>query len=92
MGREITSEDRVLEHCQAIRSEQVSYALMLLRLNGYSVELQQNGEPLAGEARDALQDMPQKTQIGIWSLAPSRGSTLETWQRDALKFGALTDS
>lgn len=74
------------EHTAAIKSNQVSVALMILYLAGYEVELNDTGQPRAGAAREALDELSYDG-VSIWSCSTSRGGIWETWQRSCLKTG-----
>jgi hypothetical protein len=80
------------KHTEAIREHQISVALMFLYLQGYQVELHYMGEPQVGAAQELLNEMDDEDHVSLWSMATSKGGVWETWQRDALKFGRLTDS
>lgn len=48
--------------------------------------------PNASAAREALEELDHDDQVAVWSCSTSDGGVWETWERDALKYGELTDS
>ena len=76
------------EHAEAIRSNQVEVALMMLYLAGYEVELNDTGRPRASAAKEVLDELGYEA-IPVWSCSTKAGGIWETWQRDALKHGDL---
>lgn len=83
---QITPEYKLRRHCQAIRENQVSVGVMLLALNGYEVELHRAGKPLAGFARECLDELGEDG-VDIWSCSTKAGGIWTTEQRYMLKFG-----
>ena len=84
----ITSDYKLRKHCNAIRENQVSVACMLLALNGYDVELMRAGKPLAGYARECLDELGYEG-IDIWSCSTTAGGIFTTKQRAMLKTGEV---
>jgi len=82
------SDYKLRKHCKAIRENQVSVACMLLALNGYSVELNRAGTPLAGYARECLDELGYEG-IDIWSCSTTAGGIWTTEQRNMLKTGEV---
>lgn len=71
-------------HLKAIRENQFEVAEIILLL---SQEI-----PDAEGAREVLYGLDQQSQIGLWSCSTKQGGMWERWQRDALKYGELTDA
>ena len=74
-------------HLEAIRENQVSVACMILYLHGYDFELTDTGSPLAGAARECLQELDKKGMTGVYSCSTKAGGIWSTAQRYMLKFG-----
>ena len=81
------SDYKLRKHCKAIRENQVSVAVMMLALHGYSVELNRAGKPLASFARECLNEIETEGQIGVWSCSTKAGGIWTTEQRKMLKSG-----
>ena len=84
----VNSDYKLRKHCKAIRENQVSVAVMLLALNGYSVELLRAGKPLASFARECLDELGYEG-IDIWSCSTTAGGIWTTEQRKMLKTGEV---
>jgi len=84
-------EYKLFKHCKAIRENQLSVAFMIFYLHGYEIELHRTDTPLASAAQECLDELGYEG-IDIWSCSTKSGGIWERWQRDALKYGILTDS
>lgn len=74
---------KLKKHLEAIRRNQVSVAHMILFLN--------EEPPNASAAKECLDELGYEG-IDIWACSTQAGGMWERWQRDALKYGELTDS
>lgn len=81
-------EYKLKKHTEAIREHQISVALMFLYLNGYDVELEYRGKPLASLAQEALNELKYEG-IPIWSCSTRDGGVWTTEQRQMLKTGQV---
>ena len=84
-------EARLGRHLTGLRNNQFEVALIVLALHGYDVKLEYVGEPNASLARELLEELGDD-RTPIWSCSTKDGGFWETWQRDALKYGELTQS
>ena len=75
---------KLKEHLRAIRENQLEVAEIILLLS--------QTEPDAEGAKEVLESLDQKDQVGLWSCSTKDGGMWERWQRDALKYGELTDA
>ena len=79
---------KLRKHCKAIRENQVSVAYMILALHGYEVEVHRAGKPLAGFARECLDELGYDG-IDIWACSTQAGGIWTTEQRKMLKTGKV---
>lgn len=83
---------RLEAHTRAIRENQISVALVFLYLQGYEVELLYMGEPQLDKAKEVWDELPNETKTPLWSVSTTSGGIWETWERDALKYGSLSET
>ena len=75
---------KLRQHLLAIRKAKLEVAEIIMLLN--------ENPPNAEGAREVLSELPQQTQIDLWSVSTKAGGMWMTWERDALKYGHLTES
>lgn len=86
MGRIVTEdfqESKLRRHNKAIRENKLSVAHMILFL--------EEDPPNASAAKECLDELGYEG-IDIWSCSTTAGGIWERWERDALKYGELTDA
>lgn len=79
------SSFRLKRHCEAIRRNKDILAEVFNFLS--------EDPPNASAAKEAFDEIESHDdQTAIWSLSTTAGGIWERWERDALKYGELTDA
>ncbi len=82
---QLVRENKRFREClYAIRVNKIILADMFIALT--------EDPPNATRAMESLEEMENEYKIAIWSLSPSAGGILETWERHASKTGDLNNS